>query len=98
MPSAADHLVLAEALHACRSAVVLSGYPSALYDRLYADWHRLELAGFASQASAGRRRRTEVLWCNRDPGWLLDVFPAPVTDTPDHPGTAGPRPDEPRGS
>jgi DNA adenine methylase len=52
--------------------VVLSGYPSALYDRLYADWHRLDLAGFASQASAGRRRRTEVLWCNRDPGWLLD--------------------------
>jgi DNA adenine methylase len=38
--------------------VVLSGYPSALYDKSLADWNR--------HASGSRRKRkmTEVLWCN----------------------------------
>lgn len=60
----AEHRDLADALHACRAAVVLSGYPSALYDELYADWHRVEIAAWTGQG--GRKGdRTEVLWTNR---------------------------------
>lgn len=56
---------LADALHRCRAAAVLSGYPSDLYDcELYANWHRHTMA-----ASTGQRgtwaSRTEVLWSNR---------------------------------
>lgn len=35
-----DHRELAQVLHACEGRVVLSGYPGALYDELYADWHQ----------------------------------------------------------
>lgn len=33
-----DHRELAKVLHGCAGRVVLSGYPGALYDELYADW------------------------------------------------------------
>jgi DNA adenine methylase len=40
-----EHRELAEALHACEASVVLSGYPSDLYDRdLYAGWDRHTIA------------------------------------------------------
>ncbi len=54
----ADHEALAEVLHGLHGAVVLSGYPSALYDRLYGDWQRIERAAIAD----GARKRIEVLW------------------------------------
>lgn len=62
-----EHRELADALHACRAAVVLSGYPSPLYDDLYRGWDRVEIPAYTGQAgSAGRHgSRTEVLWCNR---------------------------------
>jgi DNA adenine methylase len=62
-----EHRELADALKACRSTVVLSGYPSDLYDDLYADWHRLELASFTGQSGTAGHR-TEVLWSNRPLG------------------------------
>lgn len=55
-----DHRTLAGVLHACRGMVVLSGYPSPLYDELYGAWERHERAHLAD----GARRRTEVLWLN----------------------------------
>jgi DNA adenine methylase len=60
-----EHRRLAEALHAARATVVLSGYPSELYDvELYAGWDRHTIA--ASTAQGGQRTaRTEVLWSNR---------------------------------
>ncbi|MEG8177487.1 DNA adenine methylase [Nocardia terpenica] len=59
-----DHRELAAALHACQATVVLSGYPSDLYDRdLYRHWYRYELAAFTTQGG-GRHQRTEVLWSN----------------------------------
>lgn len=59
-----DHRTLAETLHGLRGAVVLSGYPCALYDdELYASWRRVERSAFAD----GARARTEVLWINREP-------------------------------
>jgi DNA adenine methylase len=66
-----EHRELAEALHSVRAAVVLSGYPSPLYDlELFSDWHRLEIATHTSQGGSGSAR-TEVLWANR---------PFPVAD------------------
>lgn len=60
-----DHRALAEALHSCRASVVLSGYPSDLYDReLYPDWHRAEFAASTGQGGTWSNR-TEVLWSNR---------------------------------
>lgn len=63
-----DHRELAEALRRCRAAVVLSGYPSDLYDlELYPDWHRVEFTSGTGQGGDGWSNRTEVLWCNRLP-------------------------------
>lgn len=64
MLSEAEHRELAEALHACKAAVVLSAYRSDLYDELYADWHRIELDAHTGQTS-GERSRVEVLWSNQ---------------------------------
>jgi DNA adenine methylase len=58
------HRALADALHACRAAVVVSGYPSPLYDQIYAGWHRLAIPATTGQGGQ-RGARTEVLWSNR---------------------------------
>lgn len=69
-----DHRALAAALRACSAAVVLSGYPSDLYDlELYPDWHRLAVA--AGTGNGGEwRDRTEVLWSNRPLGMQASLF------------------------
>lgn len=59
------HRELAEVLRGCRATVVLSGYHSPLYDSLYADWFRVELAATTGQGSVQGIERTEVLWSNR---------------------------------
>ena len=58
-----DHRELAYVLNACQSKVVLSGYPSPLYDRLFSSWRRVEF-DIANHAAGGRRkaRKREVLW------------------------------------
>ncbi len=53
-----QHRELAEVLHGLRGAVILSGYPSPLYDELYGDWRRVERQAHAD----GARDRVEVLW------------------------------------
>lgn len=55
-----QHAELATTLHDLAGAVVLSGYPSDLYDDLYHDWRRVERRAYAD----GARERTEVLWLN----------------------------------
>lgn len=69
-----DHRELAAALHNCRAAVVLCGYPSDLYDlEMYPDWHRLAME--AGTGNGGEwRDRTEVLWSNRPLGAQLGLF------------------------
>jgi DNA adenine methylase len=55
------HRALAEVLHAAEGMVVLSGYPSELYDReLYAGWDRHECHAYAD----GAKPRIEVAWLN----------------------------------
>lgn len=72
-----DHRALAEALRAARAAVVLSGYPSDLYDlELYAGWDRHTIAASTGQGGTWANR-TEVLWSNRPLGVqssLLDAL------------------------
>jgi DNA adenine methylase len=80
MRSDDEHRELAEALHAARAAVVVSGYPSDLYDReLYAGWDRHTIAASTGQGGAWDAR-TEVLWSNRPLAripTLLDLLEAP---------------------
>ncbi|MES2155419.1 MAG: DNA adenine methylase [bacterium] len=58
----ADHRDLARVLRAVLGGVVLSGYPSPLYDEdLYPDWNRVARSALADGAS----KRTEVLWINQ---------------------------------
>lgn len=56
-----EHETLAELLHQLRGMIILSGYPSALYDRLYPPaqgWTRVQRAALAD----GAAKRTECLW------------------------------------
>jgi DNA adenine methylase len=60
-----EHRALAECLQTCQSKVVLSGYPSLLYDGLYSDWRRVTM-DIANHAAGGKnkKRKTECLWIN----------------------------------
>lgn len=58
--TAADHERLVQFLSCLRGGVVLSGYPSPLYDNVLAGWLRVERAAHAD----GARERVEVLWIN----------------------------------
>lgn len=61
------HRELAEALLGCSAAVVLSGYPSPLYDEMFAAWSRVQFATSTGQSARGEWSvRTEVLWSNRE--------------------------------
>lgn len=66
----ADHLELLEALKAHRGPVLLSGYPSPIYDRALAGWHK-DTARATDQLS---RRREEVLWMNFEPEAQESLF------------------------
>lgn len=79
MRSDDEHRELATALHNARAAVVLSGYPSHLYDcELYHGWDRHIIAATTGQGGTCQAR-TEVLWSNRPLGHtpsLFDVVPS----------------------
>jgi DNA adenine methylase len=51
---------LLELLKGLRGMVVLSGYPSELYDETLVGWRREERAAYADGGGA----RTEVVWIN----------------------------------
>ncbi len=56
----AAHVALAEQLRQAAGMVVVSGYPSELYEALYRGWERHERSHVADRA----RMRTEVVWLN----------------------------------
>jgi len=63
------HVRMLAILQELPGPVVLSGYPSTLYDSALSTWHRIALTRKAS-SSAGKgstATRTEVLWCNFNP-------------------------------
>jgi hypothetical protein len=49
-----------QVLHELSGRVVVSGYPSQIYEDLYAGWRRVERQALAD----GARKRVEVLWMN----------------------------------
>ncbi len=65
-----NHRRLADVLHGCAGTVLLSGYPSSLYEELYGDWWRAEVS--VHRPSTNLRGRsgvgggTEVVWSNRE--------------------------------
>jgi DNA adenine methylase len=64
----ADHIRLATVLNQIRGKAILSSYPSALYDRLYADWRRVEVDRPNDTAGGKvKARKTEVLLLNYPP-------------------------------
>lgn len=71
----ADHAALAECLRSLRGYVILSGYCTPLYRRLYKGWRRVDIAA----RDGANNARKEVLWINpATPEVLPDVelFPA----------------------
>jgi DNA polymerase-1 len=61
----ADHRELLQVLKDCKGKVMLSGYPSDLYDRELAGWNR-HTFDLPNHAAGGEKkdRETECLWCN----------------------------------
>ena len=73
----AEHRELARALHATPAAVLVSGYPSPLYERLYAGWWRLQrtVDKPSSLVSGGHATQAvEVVWSNRPLAIQLDLL------------------------
>jgi len=54
------HSALLASIDASRAMVVISGYPSELYDSAMQSWHRVE----TKARTDGAKARTEVLWIN----------------------------------
>ena len=84
MRSDDDHRALNQALMTCRASVVLSGYPSPLYDDLYAGWRRYEMAASTGQGGTWANR-TEVLWSNRPLGNQPSLWDSHPTNSQDRP-------------
>jgi DNA adenine methylase len=57
-----EHRELAGVLHAVKGKVVLSGYPSALYKRLYRDWTRKSAP--RKKCHSVKQHRPESVWIN----------------------------------
>lgn len=55
-----DHVDLLDALKQHKGSVILSGYPSEMYDRELTGWSRITRKSYNQNAE----QRTEVLWCN----------------------------------
>lgn len=55
-----DHVELLDALKQHKGSVILSGYPSELYDRELSGWSIIARRSYNQNAD----QRTEVLWCN----------------------------------
>lgn len=55
-----DHVALLDALKQHKGSVILSGYPSELYDRELSGWSIIARKSYNQNAA----QRTEVLWCN----------------------------------
>ena len=69
-----DHERLAAALNATPAKVILSGYPSDLYNALYPGWVMRTYATTARSSNLraqGRSRRVEALWFNYEPDLTL---------------------------
>ncbi|MQX28984.1 DNA adenine methylase [Sinorhizobium meliloti] len=69
-----DHLSVLDCLRSLEGMVILSGYPSSLYDGALPDWRRVERTALAD----GAKERTEVLWINQNASRRLDRIRMPL--------------------
>jgi DNA adenine methylase len=60
-----QHIQLGKVLKTCVSKVVISGYPSTLYEDIFRNWRRVEF-DIANHAAGGHKksRKCETLWLN----------------------------------
>ncbi len=60
-----EHLELGIVLNKCKSKIIISGYPSKLYNKMFKSWKRIEF-DMANHAAGGKSkaRKKEVLWLN----------------------------------
>lgn len=65
-----DHRRLLDLLVNFKGHVILSGYPSELYDEKLSSWHKLTFNS-VTEASG---KKIEVLWCNFEPSGQLSLF------------------------
>lgn len=64
-PTEDHHRKLASILHRVNGPVILSGYPSPLYDELFPDWYQVRIGVGLGNGNAGVER-TETIWSNVD--------------------------------
>lgn len=64
-----DHVEMLDVLKQHRGTVILSGYPSELYDRELMGWGKIARKSYNQNAD----RRTEVLWCNFELPGLFQI-------------------------
>lgn len=73
-----EHRRLAKTLHDCAGTVLLSGYPSPLYEELYDDWWQASME--VTRPSSNKRGQSgaalgvEVIWSNRPIGAQGSLF------------------------
>jgi len=73
-----DHAELADVLRSCQGMIVLSGYNSEFYQKLYSDWRHEEKEALVD----GGRYRTEFLWLSPNiPEKQLHLFADSEDDT-----------------
>lgn len=58
-----SHIEFLNAVKKCKGRVIISGYPSRLYDEMLSDWRYVTTEGKARMANSGQSR-TEALWLN----------------------------------
>lgn len=60
-----QHVELSEDLHKCKSKIIISGYPSKLYSRLYSEW-RCEKKKIINHSSQKKKKeyKIEACWMN----------------------------------
>ena len=70
----AAHRALAEVLHQAKGFVVLSGYPSDLYDELYGEWESFSV----QSTTVGGRLANETIWLNPNTSKALESERLPL--------------------
>ena len=60
-----EHSELGQTLSKCQSKIVISGYPSKLYEDMFCSWRRIEF-DIANHSAGGREksRKRETVWLN----------------------------------
>lgn len=69
MPPHRSYVELLAALLQHKGYVILSGYPSELYDRELRGWSKIARKSYNQNSD----QRTEVLWCNFEVPGLFDM-------------------------